>query len=151
MLINKNFRFRKPVHKNFRENQNFSRKCLNSKQFRINLNENSHFQKHFHEIFSKIGNFRKRYIVQTLSCPGCPVQVTHTRPVSVALYQLSGSRCPVLIHLSCPCCPVLAVLLFQVPCPSHSGHCSPDTTVRLSGPDSPVISVLSRLICPGCL
>jgi hypothetical protein len=96
----------------------FSRKCLHFKHFRINLNENSHFQKRFQEIFSKIGDFRKRYIVQTLSCPGCPVQVTHwptcpVRPISAVLSQLSGPRCPILYI-----CPVLAVLLFQVPVPS---------------------------------
>ncbi len=92
---------------------------------------------------------KKKHIFQTLSRPGCPVQVTHrptcpARPVSAVLSQLSGPRCPVLTHLSCPdssvlscpdsfvlswlVCPVLAVL-FQLPYPGHIGHCSPNTSV----------------------
>ncbi len=66
-----------------------------------------------------------------LSGPSCPV------PDAL-------SKCSILTRLSCSRGPVLAVLLFQLPCPGHIGHCSPDT---MSCPGSPVISVITRLTC----
>jgi hypothetical protein len=145
----------------FRENLKFLRKYWYFKHFCEQVHENYRFHKHF----------RERYIFQTLSCPGCPVQVTYrptcpVRPVSVVPSQLPGSRCPVLTRLSCLVCPVLAVVLFQLPCPGHIGHCFPDIPVmswqschlrsfqahlfrhRLG---RPVKTVRSQLSFPGCL
>jgi hypothetical protein len=88
---------------------------------------------------------------------------------------MSCPRCPNLTRLSCPGCPVPAVL-FQVPCPGHLVHCTPDTTImswqpchlcpfqvhlfrltcwaellRMSCPDCFVPIVHSRMSGSGCL
>jgi hypothetical protein len=78
------------------------------------------------------------------------------------LSKMSYPDQSVLSGLSCPGGPVPAVLLFQLPCPGHLVHCSPDTTViswqscelclfRVHLSRLTDRADLSRLSCPNCL
>jgi hypothetical protein len=86
---------------------------------------------------AKLSRIRAIYVFQTLSFPGCPVQVTYQADLSsTTCFWLSCPSCPVpnvpskmswpdlsvLSWLSCP-----AVLL-QLPCPGHLVHCPPNAT-----------------------
>ncbi len=95
-----------------------------------------------------------RALLMRLSCPG--------NPVLSVMSRLAHPGRPV--RLTCPHWPVFQ---FQLPCPGHIGHCSPDTTViswqschprpfhahlsRLpvvpAYHDCPVLDVLSQLSC----
>jgi hypothetical protein len=144
----------------------------------------------FVTIFAKIWNYCKyihfpNVVVPWLSCPGYLSGWLVQSDLSLlscpsCLVPDVCPRCTVLTSLPCPGCPVPAVLLFQLPCPGHLVHCSPDTTCnflavlsslsfpgwpfvptcrdchvptvlyQLSCPGLPVLDVLSEWFCPRC-
>ncbi len=111
-------------HKNFLENLEFSLKFT--------------FSTHFH-VLAVLSRLRIR--------PTCPV-----RRVSAVLSQIFCPRGSFMNRLSCPSCPIPAVL-FQLPCPGRLVHCFPDATVMSwqSCHLCPFQAQVSRLTCqPTC-
>jgi hypothetical protein len=157
----------------FHENKIFSRKYWYSKRFW----ENVCFREYFCDNFSfsqKCLRKQNIYIFQTLSCPGCTVQVAYQAdlssptclccPVPVIQSQMSCPRCPILTSLSCPGWTVpaalprpLCLLLswhhyhFQTVLSSLSFPHSPSRlTCRSTCWDSSVPTALPQLFCLGC-
>jgi hypothetical protein len=88
--------------------------------------------------------------------PLYPVQADLSRlTCEVVVYWLSCPGCPVpavLSRLSCPCCPSSPVLtvLTSVSCADYRLLSVLAVLSRLSCPDCPVPTVLSRLFYSGC-